>query len=97
MSVAPEECSCRIVKDLDKLKSTGLGDDMATDIHSSGDSSSKSRSKCQQVSQPIDKPIHKVPANVQHLVRDIINNGQQTNAVLQGMYLIQVEVTGPEA
>jgi hypothetical protein len=97
MPLAPEECSCHVVKDSDKSKSTGnnsedrLGKDcsldVTTNVHSSGDPSLQS--KCQQSSQPIepDMPLNEVPANIQHSVRD---GNQQIDDVLQGIYSIQV-------
>ena len=80
MSLASEECSCRVFKATNELESTGnenegadktCSSDETTDRHSPGKSSSKS--KCQQASQlwVIDKHVGKVlanevPANVQH-------------------------------
>ena len=90
MSVAPEECSRRIAKGIDKSKLTE--NDVAADIYSSGNS--LLRDECPQVSQPIDKPIDEIPADSQHTVGD---NGVKTNEVSQGMHLIRVGVTNPDA
>ena len=90
MSVAPEERSRRIAKSPDESKSTE--NNVAADVHSSGNSSP--RDKCQQVSQPIDKPVDEIPANSQHTVGD---NGVKTNKVSQGMHLIRVGLTNPDA
>jgi hypothetical protein len=100
MSQAPEECSRRIVKDSDELKSTGdevnegvcnnQSSDGTTDIHSSGDS--LLRDKFQQVSQLINKPVND-STNVHHLIGD---NNQQIDGAVQGMCLIRVGVADPD-
>lgn len=103
MSLAPEECSRRVVKDSDKSKSTGnnsedgVGEDcsldVTTDVHSSSDPSLQS--KCQQSSQPIesDMPLDEAPADIQRSVGD---GNQQINDVLQGIYSIQVDAIRPD-
>ena len=100
MSLAPDECSRRVLKAPNKSESTGnenegadetCSSDGTTDGRSPGDSSS--RSKCQQASQlrvvdkPVDEvPANEVPANVQHRI------GEKH----RGTHLIQVEVTSPD-
>ena len=106
MSLAPEECCRRVVKDPEELKLTGNDDEGVaedctldeTAIYSSGDSSLRGKDHGQQASksQAIDKPVdeaREVPANIQHPVGD---GDQQINDALQGMYLIQVNATRPD-
>lgn len=60
-----------------------------TAIYSSSDSSSIDSLR------PVDE-ADELPSNIQHLVKDDINDSQQFNNVLQGMYSIQVDTTRPE-
>src|SRR5712691_1130480 len=90
MSLAPEECSRRLLKAPNKLKSTENEIEGASETRSSvgttdgcGSSNFPSMSKRQQASQLIDKPIDEV-ANFQYRIGDN-NQGH-------GTYLIQVEV-----
>jgi hypothetical protein len=88
ISLAPEECSCRLLKTPNKLKSTENKNEGACETRSlvgttdgccSSNLSLMSAlmSKHQQASQLIDKPVDEV-ANVQHQIED--NH--------QGMHLI---------
>jgi len=109
MSLAPEECYRRVVKDPEELKSTGNDDEGVAEVRSldetvicsSGDPSLRGKDHGQQASksQAIDKPIDEageageVPANIQHPVGD---GDQQINDALHGMYLIHVNATRPD-
>lgn len=84
MSLAPEECSRRLLKAPNKLKLTGNENKGASETRSPVGTADGSGSKCQRASQLIDKPVDEV-ANVQYRIGDDH----------QGTPLIQVEVTGP--
>ena len=76
LSLAPEECSRRLLKAPNKLKSTENENEEMSKTRGSvgtaggcGSGNLASMSKCPQASQLIDKPVDKV-ANVQYRIGD---------------------------
>lgn len=103
MSLAPEECCRRIVKDENELESTGneskgteatgktCSSDGTLGSHSAraSDSSGSSTSDCQQVNQPFDKPTDEA-YEVPAIFEPCVGDNNQ------GMCFLQVKVSGPD-
>jgi len=105
MSLAPEECGRRIVKDPNDLKSTGnknkgaeaTGKTCSLDgtigVHHAQASDSSLRSNCQQVNQLFDKPADEAINEIDEVPANFQHLICDNN---QGMCFIQVKVSSPD-